>query len=45
MSKRKITSNEKLNAVLRYLDGNASQNQIARTSSMKTASRLRLLAQ
>ena len=30
MSKRKITGNEKLTAVLRYLDGNISQGQIAR---------------
>lgn len=29
MSKRKISGNEKLTAVLRYLDGNTSQGQIA----------------
>ncbi|OPZ92659.1 MAG: hypothetical protein BWY74_01476 [Firmicutes bacterium ADurb.Bin419] len=30
MSKRKISNNEKLNAVLQYLDGKTSQGQIAR---------------
>ena len=38
MSKRKISRNEKLNAVLRYLDGNTSQGQIARDLNVSLAS-------
>ncbi len=38
MSKRKITGNEKLTAVLRYLDGNISQGQIARDLNVSLAS-------
>ncbi len=38
MSKRKISGNEKLTAVLRYLDGNTSQGQIARDLNVGLAS-------
>lgn len=38
MSKRKISGNEKLNAVLRYIDGNTSQGQIARDFNVCVAS-------
>lgn len=38
MSKRKISGNEKLTAVLRYLDGNTSQGQIARDLNVSLAS-------
>ncbi|UWG95470.1 helix-turn-helix domain-containing protein [Dehalobacter sp. DCM] len=38
MSKRKISGNEKLTAVLRYLDGKTSQNQIARDLNVSLAS-------
>ena len=38
MSKRKITGNEKLNAVLRYLDGTTSQCQIACDLNVSLAS-------
>lgn len=38
MSKRKISGNEKLTAVLRYLDGNTSQGQIACDLNVSLAS-------
>lgn len=38
MSRRKISNNEKLTAVLQYLDGNASQGQIARNLNVSLAS-------
>lgn len=38
MSKREISSDEKLTAVLRYLDGNSSQGQIARELNVSLAS-------
>ena len=38
MSKRKISGNEKLTAVLLYLDGNTSQGQIARDLNVSLAS-------
>ena len=38
MSKRKISHTEKLNAVLQYMDGKTSQNQIARDFNVSLAS-------